>query len=198
MMEEEYRQQKAQGDINQVTGSSPKMEEHPEGDAGQAGMPEDDGANGVTYSEGTTLASLASAEDDDASIRGMVSPHSHRSVSTADGGAGSLDASNSIPIIRISTESGRGIDDEPPSTGGNRVNGDAKPNGNGVKAVGALEKPVQAAAGEGEQEGVDASANAGQEPFSFSNKRLCERWLDNLFMVLYEVIHPTFNCSSII
>ncbi|KAH9026286.1 Chs5p-Arf1p-binding proteins-domain-containing protein [Lactarius deliciosus] len=26
----------------------------------------------------------------------------------------------------------------------------------------------------------------GQESFSFSNKRLCERWLDNLFMVLYE------------
>ncbi|KAK0496621.1 Chs5p-Arf1p-binding proteins-domain-containing protein [Armillaria luteobubalina] len=31
-----------------------------------------------------------------------------------------------------------------------------------------------------------ASPGLPPEPFSFSNKRLCERWLDNLFMVLYE------------
>ena len=33
----------------------------------------------------------------------------------------------------------------------------------------------------------DGGQSPSQEPFSFSNKRLCERWLDNLFMVLYEV-----------
>lgn len=38
--------------------------------------------------------------------------------------------------------------------------------------------------------GVDAEPNGKVEDkadFSFTNKRLCERWLDNLFMVLYEV-----------
>ncbi|KZV87719.1 chaps family protein [Exidia glandulosa HHB12029] len=38
-------------------------------------------------------------------------------------------------------------------------------------------------------ENVEASTAASvehTEGFSFSNKRLCERWLDNLFMVLYE------------
>ena len=49
-----------------------------------------------------------------------------------------------------------------------------------------LERPVQAA-GEGGQNVNEASPAPAQEPFSFSNKRLCERWLDNLFMVLYEV-----------
>ena len=35
----------------------------------------------------------------------------------------------------------------------------------------------------------EVSLAAAQEPFSFSTKRLCEGWLDNLFMVLYEVYH---------
>ena len=34
------------------------------------------------------------------------------------------------------------------------------------------------------------------EPFSFSNKRLCERWLDNLFMVLYEVSPRSGSLSN--
>jgi Chs5-Arf1p-binding protein BUD7/BCH1 len=54
-----------------------------------------------------------------------------------------------------------------------------------------LERPVQAA-GEGDQNMNEASPAPAQEPFSFSNKRLCERWLDNLFMVLYEVGYPSF------
>jgi len=58
---------------------------------------------------------------------------------------------------------------------------------NGVKTH-APEKPAQAA-GEGEQAMNEASPSPTQEPFSFSTKRLCERWLDNLFMVLYEACH---------
>ena len=55
-----------------------------------------------------------------------------------------------------------------------------------------LERPVQAA-GEGDQKNMnEASPAPAQEPFSFSNKRLCERWLDNLFMVLYEVGYLSF------
>lgn len=72
-------------------------------------------------------------------------------------------------------------------------------NGHGEKAKmdvngAALQQPaaVQAAvggeAGESEKDdGMGGAAVAEKEPFSFSNKRLCERWLDNLFMVLYEV-----------
>jgi hypothetical protein len=65
------------------------------------------------------------------------------------------------------------------------------PNGGGAGAGGAagmralVEKPVQAAADDKQDLGDLGSQPA--EPFSFSNKRLCERWLDNLFMVLYEV-----------
>lgn len=51
-----------------------------------------------------------------------------------------------------------------------------------------LQHPAQAAASDSD-ESKDATPIGGpgaQESFSFSNKRLCERWLDNLFMVLYE------------
>jgi len=55
-----------------------------------------------------------------------------------------------------------------------------------------VSKPEQAAAGPSEETTTSAAENVTaenerSEGFSFSNKRLCERWLDNLFMVLYEV-----------
>ncbi|KAF7728470.1 hypothetical protein EC973_006023 [Apophysomyces ossiformis] len=46
-----------------------------------------------------------------------------------------------------------------------------------------LERPEQAA--EDNKENTENSAEKDLN-FSFGNKRLCERWLDNLFMVLYE------------
>jgi hypothetical protein len=58
-----------------------------------------------------------------------------------------------IPTIRISSESDRG-----------------KPNGNPI-----LEKPEIAQA-----EGPDSPIKV--DGSAFSNKRLCERWLDNLFL----------------
>ena len=66
------------------------------------------------------------------------------------------------------------------------VDAPALVNGQQVKDMDTLEKLVQAA-GEGEQNINESSPPPAQEPFSFSNKRLCERWLDNLFMVLYAV-----------
>lgn len=45
-----------------------------------------------------------------------------------------------------------------------------------------VEKPKQAAAAEEEED----EQQEQEVSFSFGNKRLCERWLDNLFMVLYE------------
>ncbi|KAJ7698549.1 Chs5p-Arf1p-binding proteins-domain-containing protein [Mycena rosella] len=166
VMEEEYRMQKAQGDFG--------------------------GGHGRGESaEGTTLAD---EEEDNASTRGMVSPGGSMvsaATSPVSGGAHEVNGNgngesnakhnaheNGIPTIRISTESDREEKDVP-----------------AVAAVDSLERPVQAAAGDdndgnvtGTGAGADKEAKeaAAQEPFSFSNKRLCERWLDNLFMVLYE------------
>ncbi|KAI8137481.1 Chs5p-Arf1p-binding proteins-domain-containing protein [Fennellomyces sp. T-0311] len=47
-----------------------------------------------------------------------------------------------------------------------------------------LERPQQAA--EEAKDSTEAPSSAQDSSFSFGNKRLCERWLDNLFMVLYE------------
>ncbi|KAG0039882.1 hypothetical protein BGZ82_006287 [Podila clonocystis] len=46
-----------------------------------------------------------------------------------------------------------------------------------------IEKPRIAAASEDDEEKEEEEVELS---FSFSNKRLCDRWLDNLFMVLYE------------
>ncbi|TFY70755.1 hypothetical protein EVG20_g2256 [Dentipellis fragilis] len=183
VMEEEYRMQKAQTDIHTVVngdGEGPEVVIHEDGTVVPAGR-------------------LASGDDldDNASTRGIVSPESRHgsakgSTSNADLKGEVEEQPNGIPTIRISTESNR----EKAKAEEEQTNGDAKVNG--VHAAGAaLQQPVQAAAGEAEQENSDSTGNAGQgsgsanaapsqEPFSFSNKRLCERWLDNLFMVLYE------------
>lgn len=130
--------------------------------------------------EGTTLAE---GEEDNASTRGMVSPGGSAVSTTSPVSAPAPEVNgngksgeNGIPTISISTES-------------DRENAPAA-------AADALERPVQAAAGDeeddvaGDKDAKKAKEPASplpQEPFSFSNKRLCERWLDNLFMVLYEV-----------
>ncbi|KAJ7793426.1 Chs5p-Arf1p-binding proteins-domain-containing protein [Mycena olivaceomarginata] len=167
VMEEEYRMQKAQGDI-----------------ASHARTESD-----VSVGGGETT--LADGDGDDASTRGMRSPGGSAVASPVTpvgeingNGNGNANASeNGIPTIRISTESDR---DE----GKEEKNGEAAVK---AAAVDALERPVQAATeDEGQEIDHDAPLKkeppspAQQEPFSFSNKRLCERWLDNLFMVLYE------------
>ncbi|KAJ7255406.1 Chs5p-Arf1p-binding proteins-domain-containing protein [Mycena rebaudengoi] len=171
VMEEEYRMQKAQGDIAGASASTPTVEAHAHSMAG------------------TTLAEngMDGDEDEGASTRGMVSPGSAGASASAVGlnGNGDVEAGegeNGIPTIRISSE-----DDE------------KKDDGAGANAADALERPVQAAAGDEDGDITGAAENdvtakakeaaaaaLAQEPFSFSNKRLCERWLDNLFMVLYE------------
>jgi Chs5-Arf1p-binding protein BUD7/BCH1 len=127
--------------------------------------------------------------DDDASIKGLRTPPS---ASGEDSPASTFeqsptdDAESTIPTIRISTESSR-----EESLRAEKAAAAAKLNGmENAKAVEGLQQPAQAAAGEGDGESKDATpigGPGGQESFSFSNKRLCERWLDNLFMVLYEV-----------
>ncbi|THH00715.1 hypothetical protein EW026_g1868 [Hermanssonia centrifuga] len=169
VMEEEYRMQKAQTETQPA--ASPVIHE--------------DGSVTLRSDDSTLAAKLA---DDDASTRGVRSTsgtpvHSPHTSSGANG-EGDVDKdvdsiTNGIPTIRISTESNRErLKQEAEANG-------VKENGEGFKEAAGLglEKPVQAAAGEQAAEGNSDE----QEAFSFSNKRLCERWLDNLFMVLYEV-----------
>jgi hypothetical protein len=165
VMEEEYRMQKAQADIAAVT----RDDTDTEVDA-----------------------------DDDASTKGV---HASTSASQVDSPTSSAsesptiefvnDTEVTIPTIRISTESAREETlREQKAAAAATVNGVENINGDPVPE--GLQQPVQAAAGEGNGENKDASPGA-QESFSFSNKRLCERWLDNLFMVLYEV-SPVPRC----
>jgi hypothetical protein len=67
-----------------------------------------------------------------------------------------------IPTIRISSESDR-----------------VRPNG---KHEPVLEKPELAQANENPGSPMPMTANGEEVVSAFSNKRLCERWLDNLFL----------------
>ena len=185
--------QKAQAEINQVVATTNGSSTNEEQDAGRV----------IIYEDGTVAPRSINGQDDDASIRAMMSPTKT-----------SLDTSaNPIPMIRVSSESGReereSVDqveqeEDDISRGPTPpVKVDPDSGENGV-AKSMLEKPVQAAAGEAEpKEGETATA---AEAFSFSNKRLCERWLDNLFMVLYEVccmliislVFPRCICRSLL
>ncbi|CAA7257307.1 unnamed protein product [Cyclocybe aegerita] len=191
VMEEEYRMQKAHSEMQQALGSGNLTPP-------ETGL-ESDLASAVIHEDGSVRPSM----DDNASTKGVLAPTPKMGPSDS----ADLNGTSAIPTIRISTESlretveseattkvesdaeeeamqkkdkgkGRAVDVEEFEE---TTNGDAHTNG--VDGHG-LEKPVQAA-GEGEQNINEASPPA-QEPFSFSNKRLCERWLDNLFMVLYE------------
>ncbi|WVQ95035.1 hypothetical protein IAU59_002127 [Kwoniella sp. CBS 9459] len=118
--------------------------------------------------------------DDDASTAGMRAS-SDRGPNTP----------SEIPTIRISTESAR----TPNGTTHNRGlssstnHGEERPHMEPV-----LEKPEIAQTSEEPgsplaMKGEEQSEEEGDEsdsPSAFANKRLCERWLDNLFLVLYE------------
>jgi len=140
-----------------------------------------------------TATSREAVADDDASTKGVRappsvnlegSPTSSPTPSPSQSHSVDDDAETAIPTIRISTESGR----EEKAAAAAKVNG--REDANSEPVVEGLQQPAQAAAGDGDGESKDATPHNGpgaQESFSFSNKRLCERWLDNLFMVLYEV-----------
>ena len=161
VMEEEYRMQKAHADIAAVS------------------------------LEDTVV-------DDDASTKGVRSTPSVKHEDSPTGSDARSpthvnmgDVETTIPTIRISTESAREESlraERAAAAAAAKTNG--MENGNGEPAVEGLQQPAQAAAGDGDGDCKDATPIGGagaQESFSFSNKRLCERWLDNLFMVLYEV-----------
>lgn len=170
VMEEEYRMQKAQADIQKVATS------HSAQDVNENAA--------VIHEDGSVTAGNATLADDDASTRGMSSPLSESESKPEFENGLNVSA---IPIIRVSSES-----DTEREIAESTRNGIAEQDEQSMT----LEKPVQAAAGE-EPEPSQVS-NSYQEAFSFTNKRLCERWLDNLFMVLYEVrITPQWATCSL-
>lgn len=165
VMEEEYRMQKAQAEIQKVVISN--------------GTRDVNKSVTVIHEDGSVTAGSATLADDDASTRGMSSPLSEtESKPEIENG---LNVS-AIPIIRVSSESDteREIAE---ATGTDIAEQDEATESASAQGI-TLEKPVQAAAGEEPE--PSQSSNSNQEAFSFTNKRLCERWLDNLFMVLYE------------
>ncbi|KAL5521698.1 BUD7 [Sanghuangporus sanghuang] len=194
VMEEEYRMQKAQAEVKtQMSRSGAAIHE----DGTIAPVPRSGGA------------------DDDASTRGVRSPGSEgadeneneNENENGDSGSPAEDDDadekdksdlnvNQIPMIRVSTESDRereAVDTEEVKDDEKKVQ--AQSNGENKDSSSGLERPMQAASGEKEDNSTEgnnlaSSSSAGgattADGFSFSNKRLCERWLDNLFMVLYE------------
>ena len=196
VMEEEYRLQKAQ------------TEHHSHGhqDSISRSVIHEDGSvlpsKQRPTSQATTLVADANGgADDDASVRAVKESPTRRSPQA------SL-AVNEIPTIRISTESDgdreneadvkeqeqgddREDSNEEETTGGEDED-PTKVNGTGPAVVhDTLERPIQAAADN--SSGPEDAPPVPTDPFSFSNKRLCERWLDNLFMVLYEVRFGTLD-----
>ncbi|KAF3387613.1 hypothetical protein F1880_000295 [Penicillium rolfsii] len=59
-------------------------------------------------------------------------------------------------------------------------------NGDDTKVESSIERPEQSMASEVVKSGNDDPDPSHSTYTQFRNKRLCERWLDNLFMVLYE------------
>ncbi|KAF9046014.1 chaps family protein [Hymenopellis radicata] len=148
VMEEEYRMQKAHGDIQKVVNES-KGEDHVNGD--------------------------------NASTRGMKSGSREDALDVV------------VPIIRVSSESDRDAEEAEGEATKAAVDGDVKMNGTGFhESVSGVDRPQPAQAAPEDdlqnrpQTPVIESSASTAATTSFSNKRLCERWLDNLFMVLYE------------
>ena len=207
VMEEEYRMQKAQNDPHQhgrQDSASAKNVIHEDGSV----LP----SKQRPTSQTTTLVPSANGgADDDASVRAVKESPTHTSRQN------SLTVAD-IPTIRISTESdgerereaaveeaskdpeqqGESEEEKSEEEGTNEDDGEGeastKVNGTTSVVHDTLEKPVQAAADNSSgSEDAPPTPAATADSFSFSNKRLCERWLDNLFMVLYEVSSATFH-----
>jgi Chs5-Arf1p-binding protein BUD7/BCH1 len=169
VMEEEYRNQKAQ-----VVAES--MDGEPQ-------------VNGVEH-EASVRDSLATAvdgkaadddNDDNASTRGMVSP-SRQSTSTEP----EVDAK-----ARASTDSTT-EPEEPVSAQAEALNG-MKTTGF-ANGSGGVNKPTRAAASEADEAEDEYRKNhVKADATALNSKRLCERWLDNMFMCLYEVWLPAFQ-----
>lgn len=179
VMEEEYRMQKAAPD-----------------DAPAAAAPNGRNGNGHPESEdedkeGFGPLAIEDEADDDASTKGVRDTPAPGTptitVAAPEDEGADAPGSPAIPTIKVSTES----------------DGERERQDIAEYESGGIEKPKTAVQGEPEGEEQSATvpsatpdAAPAAAPGSFNNKRLCERWLDNLFMVLYEVC-PWSDCAEV-
>ncbi|KAM0748531.1 chaps family protein [Meredithblackwellia eburnea MCA 4105] len=174
VMEEEYRAQKAAAEVPPVNGDEDGEEK--EGFGPLAVDEDEDGEGDKADDDASTKAVV----EDDRSPVITVSPSfpNGNGTTSAGGGADQGGPGSPIPTIKVSTES----DGDREREGLKEYEKSKGLPGPGVPVVAeGIEKPQTAEVQE--EEGAQPAAGA---PGSFNNKRLCERWLDNLFMVLYE------------
>ncbi|KAK4057315.1 bud site selection protein [Microbotryomycetes sp. JL221] len=161
VMEEEYRQQKAtEGPDSPALGS--------EGINGTA--------DGEDVKEGFGPLEIAEdGADDDASTK-AVGGDTSAATSNENLAARGSPPSPSIPTIKVSTESDGEREREAIVAFENSPEGKASATGGelpGLVKPKDLQQPME-------------EGTSSQTTSNFNSKRLCERWLDNLFMVLYE------------
>lgn len=186
VMEEEYRQQKAKPDVP------------PNAPSTDAQSPASDKA---IYSRNSSEA--GSVDESKKTSNGLETPTDIPTIkisSESDRDQEELEMANAglnLQNVSVDVESRGPIAESPAEAGAETTasNGFA-PDGDMTPK---LEKPELAQhPADDKESGADAAEGANHveeatndpEPddkFSFSTKRLCERWLDNLFMVLYEV-----------
>ena len=203
VMEEEYRQQKAKPEAASAPAPAPESASEP-----------------ASHSRDSSLASSTDGGPAGAGSNGLDAPaHDIPTIkisSESDRDKEELEMANAglnLQNVSLDVEAEGTIVEGDESAGGQAAtNGGFSPDGDMTPK---LEKPELAQhpaddkeSGAEAAEGAvkDEESAADPEPddkFSFSTKRLCERWLDNLFMVLYEVrnaaldptLHPKLICG---
>jgi hypothetical protein len=204
-MEEEYRMHRAQD----MTGDSP-MAPPKDGEGDDESVTEGFGPLAIATDEESDSGSIRRKDDNSTPTPATTLPSSSSSAPPP------AQPTNGVPIIAINGETSDGEqvvpdsdNDEDNSPGiptikvstdsdGEREREELKKfeaSEEGRKAREVIEKPGQAkqedddAAAEQKEVDDNAAAAAAKEGNGngLENKRLCERWLDNLFMVLYEV-----------
>jgi len=180
VMEEEYRTHRAHNAAENVE--------------------DDKKVNGVDHEDGTTRDSIAAAaaskgtngantdvdDDDDASTRGIVSPPDQNSRSPVEENAPERPSTDSV------TEPSEERDQEPPpSAQAEAVKQEKKSE---FASGGGINKPTEIA---NDTEEDDKRRELSGEATALNTKRLCERWLDNMFMCLYEVSAALASCASL-
>lgn len=181
VMEEEYRMQKVQADLKSAgveTTNGGKTPRTPGAANSANGVIHEDGT--VEYGEvnGNEKRRSDASADDDASTRAFVG----QSIDAQkENGPDTPDAEKPFtPGPTAAAHEGIEINEEDAETSTLATRAD-------------VERPSIAATAKDESDAQGDGQDVLAQDYSFSNKRLCERWLDNLFMVLYEVRESPIN-----
>ncbi|GAA5898229.1 uncharacterized protein JCM6883_000965 [Sporobolomyces salmoneus] len=203
VMEEEYRMHRAQD----MTGDSP-MAPPKDGEGDDESVKEGFGPLAIATDEESDSGSIRRRDNNSTPTAATTTSDSAAATTSP---ASTSAPSNGVPIIAVNGETSDGEQVVPDSdndedgqpgiptikvsteSDGEREREELKKfeeSEEGRKAREVIEKPGQARQeDESEQKELDDDAAAAAKEGSgngLENKRLCERWLDNLFMVLYE------------